>query len=459
MNARAVKRVASLVAIAAVAIAAAAIFTGSPKKYVVRAVFADTGGLVSGFTVRIDGAPVGKVGDLKLSKQDQVIATLDLDPSAAPVGRNARATVRAADLLGEKYVDLQPGNRQDPMPSAGEIPIARTGLAIELDDVLNALDVPTRDQLRVLLNEQGTAFAGRGQDLAALLAALPPSLDQTQQLLSQLGQNNAALGRLVDESDRVVAAVTDQRAPLGRLVGSAAATLRTLAGKRAQLGQTIERAPATLASLRRALVALEGAAIPLGPAAQGLATTAPQLTATLNQLPAFTAAARPTLAIIRQVAPTLRRLGRSGTPVVRRLVPLTSKLATFASTLSPVTDTLDNGAADLLGFMEGWARSTQARDASGHVFRFGLAVSPVSFGSLLAADPGTARPRTPVRARPSLQTPGPTGASRPAPVPQRPGPSRTLSSVLSQALGNVGLGTATPQPATPLQSLLTYLLK
>jgi phospholipid/cholesterol/gamma-HCH transport system substrate-binding protein len=489
MSGATVARIAALAALALVAIAAAAIVNGGGNPYQVRAVFADTGGLVTGFRVRIDGAPVGTVSSLRLDHQDHVVATLDLDRSAAPVGRNATVTVRAADLLGEKFVDLQPGNRQDPAPSGTEIPISRTGLAVELDDVLNSLDLTTRGALRAFLDETGTAFAGRGGDLASLLAVLPPSLDQTRQLLAQLGQNNGALGNLVSESDRVVASVTAQRATLGHLVGSASDTLNTLASKRAQLASTVADAPATLTALRRALAALERAAIPLGPAATGLAQTAPPLTATLRELPSVTAAAKPTLATIRQISPTLITLATRGTPVVRRLKPLTSQLATFSSSLSPVTSTLDRGAADVLGLMEGWSRSTQGRDAAGHVFRFGLTVSPATFGSLAAlfASHDRAKPRAVRRAAPHPAPAAPPNlAALLAPVTRAAQPVtgvlnglkqvaapltqsvQKLTSTVTQALQKLGLGAGTggggagaPPTQSPdaLKQLLSYLLR
>jgi phospholipid/cholesterol/gamma-HCH transport system substrate-binding protein len=465
-------RVAAVVALTIVVVAIAALLAGGSSSYKVRAVFADVGAHVKGFRVRIDGAAVGKVSNLKLDKQDHVIATLELDKSASPIGPDARATVRAADLLGEKYIDLQPGNRSNPVPSDSTIPLARTGLAVELDDVLNAIDVPTQAALHTLVNEQGLAFADRGQDLANVLATLPPSLDQTQQLLSQLAQNNGTLGRLVSESDRVVAAVTAQKGSLERLVGSTSGTLGILAGRRAELGQTVAEAPATLSSLRRALAALQSAAAPLGPAAQGLANTAPQLTATLDQLPAFTAAAAPTLSIVRQVSPTLTTLGTRGTPVVKRLRPLTAQLATFSSALQPVGTTLDKGIGDVLGLMEGWARSTQGRDTAGHVFRFGLTVSPATFSSLasLLTPARTASHRASARqvlssVLSALQKPVVAPKTQPVSRPSRL--TKSIAKTTTEATQTVTklleqLGAATSPASTPppaLKELISYLLR
>jgi phospholipid/cholesterol/gamma-HCH transport system substrate-binding protein len=376
------RRAALLIALAGVAIVAIALISGGDKGYVVYAQFSQAGPLRQGFKVRVDGAPVGKIEKLDLDAQDRVVAKLRIDDNAAPVGRDARATARAADLLGEKFVDLDPGNRENPAPSGLVIPTSRTGLAIELDDLINALDLPTRQALRVFVNEQGSSFVGRGNDLAATLAALPSSLDRAGALLDQLSSDNEALGRLVDSSDRVVSSIARERASLGRLVGAAGTTLATLGKRRRELGETVRRAPDTLVAARRALVALEGAAIPLGPAARGLAATAPRLTATLRELPAFAAAARPTLRTVRRVSPSLRTLGRTGSPYVRRLRPLAGELAAFADAFDPVGKTLDTGIGDLLGILEGWARSTQGHDTASHVFRFGATFSP---GTVLSA--------------------------------------------------------------------------
>jgi virulence factor Mce-like protein len=472
MRPRALKRAAALVVLAAAAVAAAAIITGGGDTYVLYAQFRDAGGLRQGFTVRIDGAPVGQVAGLRLDSHDRVVAKLSLDKRAAPVGADVRATVRAADLLGEKYVDLQPGDRRRAAPSGSVVPPSRTGLAVELDDFLNAIDVPTQNALRAFISEQGNAFAGRGGDLAGLLSVLPASLDQTGQLLGQFAHDNRALGQLVDESDRVIGVVAHERGALGRLVGAAAGTLGTLASRQRELGRTVARAPALLAATRRALAALEGAAIPLGPAAQGLSSTAPQLTATLHELPTFAAATRPTLDIVRRVAPTLGALGRLGAPVVQALGPLTRTLGTFATAFDPVTKTFDTGAPDVLGVLEGWARATQARDAASHVFRFGLTVSADTFSSLAPllgpTETATASRHSAVPVRASA----PSGSTRAAPASvqlakaSQPATSGAGSAAvglrrLPQVLAQLGLGGASSGTGGPpsLQDLLNYLLK
>jgi phospholipid/cholesterol/gamma-HCH transport system substrate-binding protein len=468
MTGRVARRAAVVAALAAAAVVAVVIASGGKSGYVLYAKFRQAGGLRQGFKVRVDGAPVGKIESLDLDKQDNVVAKLRIDGSAAPVGKDAHATARAADLLGEKYIDLQPGNTRDPAPSGSVIPPSRTGLAVELDDVINALDLPTRDALRVFLNEQGAAYVGRGNDLGAMLAVLPHSLDSTRALLDQFSADNRALGQLVDTSDRVVGSIAPQRVALGRLVAGTGQTLQTLGRRNRELAATVQRAPAALVAAQRALASLQGAAIPLGPAAHGLAQTAPRLTATLKQLPAFSAAARPTLATLRKVSPTLMRLGRSGTPVARRLRPLAGELDTFSRDFDPVTQTLDKGIGDVLGVLEGWARATQAHDAASHVFRFGATIGPNSFEQLAALMQTPSQPQSAHRGLPVL-TPTPVPAVK-LPAVHLPGLPRPnvgqVAHVLPQVLQQLPqkLGLAAPAQPRPDQNpsdakpLLNYLL-
>ncbi|MEA2168464.1 MAG: phospholipid/cholesterol/gamma-HCH transport system substrate-binding protein [Solirubrobacteraceae bacterium] len=383
--------------------------------YTLRVQLADAGGLRKDFLVKISGAPVGKVTDVRLDRDDRAIAVLRLDSAVAPVGADASAAVRASNLLGEKYVDVVPGDVSHPAPSGFLIPLTRTDTPSDLDDVLSVLDSDTRVALTAFLVNQGDALVGRGGDLAASLNHLPPMLDQARELVTGLAADNRALGDLLVRSDRILATVIPQRAALGRLVQNAAGAFDTLDSRRAALGDTVRRAPAAIRQLRTSLIALDQAAGPLAPAARGLERTAAPLTSTLQALPGFAAAARPTLQIARDVAPDLGRLGRRAAPVVRRLAPLAANMRTFATHLEPVTRLLDDGIADTLGVMQGWARSIQNRDAAGHVFRVSVELGGDVLNTLNGIVDGRARTRTSTPAKAPRHHSGPAPAS-PAPA-------------------------------------------
>jgi virulence factor Mce-like protein len=436
--------------------------------YVVRAEFADAAGLRPGFTVRLDGAAVGTVAGVAVTQRNTATVTLNLDASAAPVGRNASVSIQPSNLLGEKFVALAPGNVANPAPSDTLIPLARTSTPTEFDQVISTFGPDSRQALAIFLTEQGNALLGRGADLTRTLARMPGALQSATALVGQLGSDNLALGALIDQSDRILGDVAGQRAPLGALVQSASGAFATLAGREHGLGATIVAAPATLEQLRTSLIALRQAADPIGAAAAGLRRTAAPLTATLLAVPPFARAAIPTLRTLRAVSPALDRLGVQATPVVGHLQGLSSALVTFASDLNPVSSTLNTGIGDTLGLMEGWARAIQDRDAAGHLFRPYVVTPPdaiaqgllgtfINTGTLLPAGGHHKRAATAMPAAPTAATPAPAPTAPAAPV---------AKPVVSHAGGGLPLPVKLPSLALPsipklassLGSLLGYLL-
>jgi phospholipid/cholesterol/gamma-HCH transport system substrate-binding protein len=351
------------------AVVAAYLIGGSPggRGYIVRAEFRDVDGLRAGSTVKVDGVPAGAVTSLTVTPRDTAIATLELDPAAAPIGAGAGVQVRPTDLLGEHYAELDVGNLDKPQPSGTFIPMSRTGAPVQLDDILNTLDVDTRTRLRILIDEAGIALAGRGADFNTLLSELPPNLGQIQQLLAQVASQNATMESLITEGDLVTAAVNARRDRLGNLIDVAKEALGAVAARQSQLGATIAGAPGALTQLRSTLDQLGTAAGAITPAARSLQATAGPLAATLRALPPFADAADPTLVTAREVAPDLERLGREAQPALEALRPTALHLESVTGHAAPILTELDQRAMrDLLWFVENWALGLKGRDALGH---------------------------------------------------------------------------------------------
>jgi phospholipid/cholesterol/gamma-HCH transport system substrate-binding protein len=364
-------------ALVAAAAGAAALLGHGDDPYRLHAEFRDASGLRAGSQVKIGGVVVGEVSHVTITPRDTADAVLAVDRRRVrAIGTGARADIRPLNLLGEKFVDLRVGDLAHPEPGRPRIPLARTAAPTELDDVLSALEPTTRVRLAVLIREGGVALAGRGDDLAASLRLLPHTSEDLRAITDQAGRDTGALRRLLDQSDRVVAAVAAQRRGVARFVENGAAALEAPASRPGALGGTLRAAPGTLGRLRTTLRRLDTTGAALRPAARGLSATAPGLTTTLHALPAFTSAARPALSALSQAAPDLAKLGRQGAPTIRRLRSVADALNALTGDTDKVTRTLDLGAGDLLGLMEGWARTIQPRDAVGHVFRIDPTLTP-----------------------------------------------------------------------------------
>lgn len=364
------RRVTAVAAAAGILVAAIALRArGADDSYVVLVELRNAAGLRPNSDVKVGGVPIGYVESLRVTARETALVELRVEDAVAPVGRDARALVRPANLIGEKFVDLQPGDRSAPAPSETLIPISRTGTPVELDDVLDTLDSPTRIRLQLLIRESGIAMTGRGADFAELMRRLPPALDRTREMVGEFASDNRRLGSLVKQSDLVLAAIARERHALGDLVAGADSALRATAERERQLGETVRKAPPTLGQLRATLGELDATGAQLRPAARGLRRAAPELSLTLRALPGFTEALGPTVRTAREAGPALGRLGQRATPVVRRLAGTSQTLAAYAEAAGPLSEIFDQGIGDFLGTMEGWARAIQGRDGLGHMFR------------------------------------------------------------------------------------------
>lgn len=434
---------ATVAVLAAVALLAFASL-GGDDGYEVRVALHDADGLREGSDVRMGGAAVGTVGELRLGDRDAVTAILHLDGGDASIGPDATAAIRSSNLLGSKFIELDPGKATERAPSGVEIPADRVTRPVDLDQVLDVLDGDTRERLGVLINEAGTAVTGRRADFNASLRELPPTLDAATDVLGALTKDARALEQLVVRSDRFVAQLVPQRRRIARLVGTAAATVRSTAARQRSIAQTLERAPGTLRSLRGFLDELRSTVVPLGPAARSIAASGPGLSATLRDVTPFTRSAQPALAAAERTAPRLTRLGTEATPVVSSARGTARSLATLVTRLAPVMKVLDVPGAGIDGALsaaEGWARATQVRDGISHMFRGHIIVSDTAVRSLVArlrpketpARKQKAAPRKPSSPT-AAETPGrpaETGPAEPGSAPKAPNP-------LDQVLPEVG---------------------
>jgi phospholipid/cholesterol/gamma-HCH transport system substrate-binding protein len=383
-----VRRVAAWLALvlAGVAVAIVAFGGGGRPSYVVYAKFHNAAGLLPKYFVKIDEVKAGLVTNIALDRQDDAVVRMQLDKSATPIGAGASAKIRPVNLLGEKYVDLNPGDLSRPLPSGSTIPITRTGAPVELDDVFNTLNPDTRAGLGIIVNEAGLAMAGRGADFNRTLHDLPSALDAARNVVGEVAAQNTSLEHAIVSGNRAIASVSAHSGDLNSLVQNGAGALTAIADARANLGQTVANAPGGLGHLRQTLAQLRTAADELTPAAADLQATAPSLSATLARLPAFANDANGALREAQAVAPVLDRLGVQSTPTLKLMRPTVRHLATFADTLRPVVNMLDAGTGlrEFFGFMAGWAGVTSQRDGLGHVFRLRAMIDQELLTSALA---------------------------------------------------------------------------
>lgn len=119
-----------------------------------RAEFSDASGLRAGNMVQVGGIRVGRVQDVALQDSNTVVVTFEVD-KGVEFGNDSRASVEVLNLLGEKYLDLQPVGAGQ-MAEDAMIPRERTEAAYDIVGVFGDLTTTTEridtDQLKEALN-------------------------------------------------------------------------------------------------------------------------------------------------------------------------------------------------------------------------------------------------------------------------------------------------------------------
>jgi len=183
--------------------------------YPVHVQLADSGGIFTGADVTYRGVSVGRVGPLTLTASG-VDVQLDIDHAAPAIPADVDAAVRNLSPIGEQYVDLRPrGASGGALAGGATIPLARTTTPVGVEELVGNLDTLVRsvplDDLRTLVGEAGTAFAGSALPLQHLLdttseftQAARDALPQTVALLRDgrtvLTTQNATAGEFADFS-------------------------------------------------------------------------------------------------------------------------------------------------------------------------------------------------------------------------------------------------------------------
>jgi ABC-type transporter Mla subunit MlaD len=429
-----IARAGALLVVALVVVAGVIAFGDDP--YRVSVPLENASGLRDGAAVKVSGLDRGTV-KVRIDDRDRVILDLELDDEVGAVGKDAKVAIVAANFLGIKRVELNPGDVSDPAPDGHMLSPRQVTTPTDLDQVLSVFDADTRTRAKILLNEAGAAVVGRKVDVATLLKELPVGMEQAGPVLQELATNDATMKDLVERSDRFVADITSERRTLTQLLDTVGKTAETVSARRAELRETLARAPGTLRALRGFLGDLEAATVDLGPAAREITAAAPALAETLGEVEGFRKAAAPTLRTGTRVAPQLTRLATRSTPVLRRARTTVGSARTLATALPPVTDTLDKSSDNIIAVLENWSRAIQFRDQLGHVFRGEASVSPdliLTMVDRLAANqkrkaPARKAPKAPARAE-APSTPAATPARPPAVrLPKVPNLKETLDAL------------------------------
>jgi virulence factor Mce-like protein len=352
--------------------------------YYVRAIFDNASTIVPGEDVKIAGVPVGVISDMDVTDEKQAAVTLRIDDeNFTPWKADASCTIGAQGLIGEKFVECEPGSTDAPAlrriregDGEGErlLPVENTSSPVDIDLINNIMRLPYRQRLSILLSELGTALAGRGEELNEVIHRANPALRETDEVLKILADQNRELAQLARNSDEVLGPLAREREAFADFVVQANTTGEASAERRDDLRRSIALLPDFLAELEPLMADLEGFADQGIPLLADLGDAAPALGRLIR--------AQGTLAdSSRESFPSLGDALERGRPALIRSRPLFQDLTRLGKQLGPTSVDLDDllqsldqtgGLERLNEFLYYSALSVNGFDDIGHYLRAGL---------------------------------------------------------------------------------------
>ena len=254
-------------------------------------------GLIEGGDFKIAGVRAGQITTLELDRRTKraLVGFKITEGGFGSLRDDATCNVAPQSLVGEYYVDCQPGKSGRELDEGATIPVEKTTSTVPPDLVNNMLRRPYRERLRYILAELGAAVAGNSENLNAAVRRAVPALRETNRVLAILGRQNQILADLTRDADTVIGALADDRESVGRFVVRAKELSQTSAERDRDIAAGFERLPTFLRELTPTMAELRATVDEQGPALRNIAASAGQIEQLFENLPPFARASRPAI--------------------------------------------------------------------------------------------------------------------------------------------------------------------
>lgn len=196
---------------------------GSGPSYT--AEFSEIAGLEAGDEVRIAGVRVGEVDGIELNGNKVAVS---FTAEGADLGDQSRASIEVKDLLGQKYLAVQPAGSGELDPDS-VIPLARTRSPYDVTDALAGLgttvDKIDTDQLARSMRVMSDTFAGSPDEAREALTGLA-------RLSRAISSRDQQLKDLLGNAHEVSAVLANRKEAFARLLGDGNLLLEELRKRR-----------------------------------------------------------------------------------------------------------------------------------------------------------------------------------------------------------------------------------
>jgi len=341
------RRLASILVVIG-ALAAAVVLMGASSNKdsskTVKIVFDNAFGLTSGGDLKVGGVKAGKTTGFTVTNSlpPKAIVTAKItQPGFQSFRKDASCRIRPQSLIGEYYVDCQPGTSQQPLPG-DTVPVSQTQSTIPQDLLQDVMRRPYRERLRLIINELGTGLAGRPQDLNEVIRRADPGLQETSKVLKILGNQNQVIKNFIVNSDTVIKELEAKKKDVARFIVEAGKTAEVSASRRQALQAQFHKLPTFLAELQPTMTKLGDLADQQTPLLSDLRRSAPDLNTFFKELGPFSQASRPAFKELGKTSVVGRKAFNDSRREVDQLAALSSDAPQLAKPLRQFLQTMDD---------------------------------------------------------------------------------------------------------------------
>lgn len=434
-------RAARIGAVAALLAAVAAIVVivfGSGSSYVVHADFQDASGLVTGDNVLIGPAAVGTITGIDLTRQGQAEVTMSLQGTGTlHRGTVARIAEDSLSGIASKYVELEPGPAHAPaIRSGGSIAAAHTYAEVNIDELFDSLNAPTRKGLSNLIRGEATSLRGRGRLANRTLEYLAPGLESASEVTHELARDEPTFDGLIVRGADAMRTLASRSGQLSSLISNTATATGAIARQSQALQSALSLLPPTLSRSRRTFAGLDTTLTALDPLVRAAKPASRHLARFASRLHAVSRVATPTVAELDALIANPRRTGDLTSLAEAAPGLLTQAERAFPALIRNFADSkaqldyLREYTPDVVAALADVGQASSDYDANGHYSRTEPMLYPFttdSTGHLVQQNPadrydGLTRhtnrcPGGAVQANPDGSNPVNTGTCDPSQVP------------------------------------------
>lgn len=367
---RARKAIIAVAAVAVIGVGGSLLMVESDE-YSVDIVVPSAAQLLPGSPIWVNGMSAGSVNNLEV-RDNKAIIHADISADHAPLREGTTSRIEWNSVVGERVLTLYPGPEGNVALADGAMFESQSN-QVEIDEVLAALDPPTRERLSSLVGQANETVSGSEREFQATVKTAGPAVHALQAVLEGVGRDGPAIRDLVTQLNELTASASAHGQDVAGTVENLSALTGSVAEEQSKVSESLKELPGTLRSATDALGKVPAAGEvttplleKLDPATRKLLTVSQNLRPVLQDL-------RPAIADLGPTLKDVENLLGKTPPLMDKAHGVLPPVQDAVQSFQPAVAYLRPYTPELIGWLSNFGQSFAGYDSQGHFWAATLA--------------------------------------------------------------------------------------